>query len=342
MHDFTERHPRLLAWSTLAGVLVLVGVILLVSAHGQSLSLQIISWQRDLHRGLTLAISELSGAPSLHTWSILLGLSFGYGVFHAAGPGHGKAVLGTYLLTQGGAWRRALGLSCAAALLQALVAIALVTLLVHGLGWLTRTAVDSVIWVERASYLAIMLLGVWLCWRALRQWRSAARPATPPHAPHHDHADHAAHHGHDCDCAHHVTPADAGDWRSALLTVASIGMRPCSGAVLMMGAASLLGHYGVGVLATLSMAVGTALTVSALALLSVMARDWAEKRLAGAMRGAWWQRLVGGVALAGGVLILLLGLSLLLSDPAERNALPLLDGPGSETETTDSASPLGI
>lgn len=251
------------------------------------------AWQRDLHRALTEAVATLDAVPSATAWLGLLGLSFGYGVFHAAGPGHGKAVLSTYLLSQGGALRRALLLSCLASLLQAVVAIALVTLLVHGLGWLTRQAMGSVVWLEQASYLLVALLGLWLCGRAL------ARSPRPHHAPapdhehqhqhQHDH-DHA-HDPHACDCAHHLTPRQAEDWRGALAVVASIGMRPCSGSVLLVGAASLLGHYWAGVLAVLAMAAGTALTVSALAVASVVARGWAERRLQRSFR---WQGLQRG------------------------------------------------
>ncbi|OBX33955.1 nickel/cobalt efflux protein RcnA [Halomonas elongata] len=327
MHDASDKPPRFSRWWI--GALLLAALLWLLWQYGQPLSLQLVAWQRDLHRALTLSISELSGAPSPQTWSLLLALSFGYGVFHAAGPGHGKAVLSTYLLTQGGALRRALTLSCAAALLQALVAIALVAVLVHGLGWLTRQALGSVVWVERASYLTISLLGAWLCWRAIRQLR---------HAHHH----HATHDHSSCDCAHHITPTQATDWRTALLTVISIGIRPCSGAVLLVGAASLLDHFWVGVLAALTMAAGTALTVSTLALASVTARGWAERRLARQSHSGHLQRRLGWAALAGGLLILLLGIGLLLVDgTSDRGSLPLLETPHAGSQPATPRSPLG-
>ena len=319
--------PRL-PWPWLIGLggLVLAVLGLAWIASGQGFGLQLVAWQRDLHRALTEAVATLDAVPSATAWLSLLGLSFGYGIFHAAGPGHGKAVLSTYLLSQGGALRRALLLSCLASLLQAVVAIALVTLLVHGLGWLTRQAMGSVVWLEQASYLLVAMLGLWLCWRALRLPRQATAP---------DHAhDHQA-----CDCAHHLTPRQAEDWRGALAVVTSIGMRPCSGSVLLVGAASLLGHYWAGVLAVLAMAGGTALTVSALALASVVARGWAERRLQHAFRWQGLQRGFRWVGFAGGLLILLLGLSLFMTGIRAPGDVLLLNAPS--PGPSPSASPFG-
>lgn len=304
----------------------------------QELSLQLVAWQRDFHRALTLAITGLSGTPSPATWATLLGISFGYGVFHAAGPGHGKAVLTTYLLSQGGAHRRALALSFAASLLQGLVAIGLVVGLVHGLGWLTRQAMGSVAWVEQASFIMVALLGAWLCWRAIRQLRgSAAVPEAAPagghHRPHVHDADHACCGGH-----HHVDPQRAGDWRTALITVVAIGIRPCSGGVLLLGAATLLDNFLVGVAAVLVMALGTALTVSALALASVFARGWAEQRLAARVTDHRIGRLLGWAALAGGLAIMALGVSLTVTGVGQPASAPLLGEPPSRGTTAPPAT----
>ncbi len=305
-------------------LLALLAWQLLLQGALQGLSLQVVAWQRDFHRALTMAISEFSGTSSPGTWATLLGISFAYGVFHAAGPGHGKAVLATYLISQGGARRRALLLSFAASLLQGLVAIGLVVVLVHGLGWLTRQAMGSVVWVEQASFVMVALLGVWLCLRAIRHLRRQPEVAT---AGHH----HAGHdHGEDHDCCgghHHVDPEQAGDWRTALATVVAIGIRPCSGAVLLLGAATLLGYFLVGVAAVLVMSLGTALTVSALALASVYARGWAERRLASQQQARRAGRLFGWASLAGGLAIVALGVSLTLTGASQPSGTPLLGEP---------------
>jgi len=318
------------------GLLLVAAVLIMVWQGGfQSVSYQLLGWQRDLHRSLTLAITELSRTPTMATWVSLLSISFAYGVFHAAGPGHGKAVLATYLATHGGAVKRALGLSFAASLLQGVTAIALVVVLVYGLGWVTRQAMGSVVWVEQASFLLVAALGAWLCWRAVKQLRRAYQPerAAHSHSPDHEHnQDHEHSHGHDhshcCGGAHHIEPHQALDWRTAMMTVGAIGMRPCSGAVLMLGAASLLGQFEVGVASVVAMSVGTGITVSALALASIFARGWAQRRLSRqqySQRGV--QKTTGWVALTGGALIVVLGISLSVAGVAQPASGPLLNEP---------------
>jgi nickel/cobalt exporter len=55
-----------------------------------------------------------------------MGISFVYGIFHAAGPGHGKAVISSYLVANEETWRRGVTLSFASALLQAITAVLIV------------------------------------------------------------------------------------------------------------------------------------------------------------------------------------------------------------------------
>ncbi|MBS3785519.1 MAG: nickel/cobalt transporter [Gammaproteobacteria bacterium] len=265
----------------------------------QSFSLQIVLWQRELHRALTLGFSD---------WATLLTISFAYGVFHAAGPGHGKAVIATYLASHDSTSRRtAVWMSAASSLVQGLSAIMLVTILILGLGWVTRQAMGSVYWVEQASFTMVTLLGGWLCWRAIKRLRQPDRH-------------------HCCDGHAHSSPETApNDWRSAAGVIFSVGIRPCSGAVLMLGAGLLLGQFALGVAGVLVMSLGTALTVSALAILSVYAREWAQRW---AVSSDNTQHPVGGwIALIGGLVIMLLGISLLIASGSQPITSPLLNTP---------------
>jgi nickel/cobalt transporter (NicO) family protein len=122
----------------------------------------------------------------------LLGLSFTYGIFHAAGPGHGKAVISSYLIANGETWRRGIALSFASALLQALAAVAIVGIFAAILGGTAATMTQAARAIEIASYCLIVAVGLRLCWTKgrsfvaeMRGFKSAKRPLACTHD--HDH-----------------------------------------------------------------------------------------------------------------------------------------------------------
>src|SRR5215469_14433256 len=244
----------------------------------------------------------------------LLGLSFAYGIFHAAGPGHGKAVISSYLVANEETWRRGVVLSFAAALIQALIAIIIVTIAAALIGATAKMMGDTVRIIETVSYLLIMALGARLLWVkgngfavalretlaptvALRAAGAAvavdASPLSPPHRHdddgHHHHAydrgdhDHAgADHVHDgaCDHAHGPEPqtlAGRGGWARGLSAIIAVGLRPCSGAILVLVFALAQGLFPLGVAATLVMGLGTAITVAAIATFAVLAKGIAQR-----------------------------------------------------------------
>ena len=248
------------------------------------------------------------GAPGL------IALSFAYGIFHAAGPGHGKAVITSYMVSNEVALRRGLLIAVLAALLQGAVAVALVgvaAIVFHATA-ARMTAVSQAI--ELTSYLGIVALGLLLVWRkgralsaATRSMRGSGRSGIPSLAPFalapagpsmrfdaavalptsgrffsdDGRAALAGAHDADCACGHHHIPdsrllASARfDWRAAGIAIATAGARPCSGALLVLVFALAQGIFLAGVAATFAMAVGTALTTGALAVFAVFAKDLA-------------------------------------------------------------------
>ncbi len=305
-----------------------------VPAAWKKFTFWIMQQQRQYHRSLSAKVEALSEQQNLANTGWLLLLSFLYGVFHAAGPGHGKAVLTTYLLTQPEKLRQGLQLSVLAALLQGVTAIVLVSLLVHGLGWLAKEAFASVIYIEAASFLLVAVLGLLLIIRGLKQLVQARKiaqfkPVTAAgFAPLQLSATSlslsptalASSACSSCGKTHHIAPEQlAGRNRlQSLGLVASIGLRPCSGAVLVLVATNLMGLWWIGVFATLTMAVGTALTVASLAILAVQARLLAKRLLK--LQSNRFSQLAAVLALVGGGFIFFLGIGLfsdvLLSEQA--------------------------
>jgi ABC-type nickel/cobalt efflux system permease component RcnA len=342
------RLPVVLAAVAVVAMLVAM-VAWLGSAQWDAMTFWIQGQQRELHRQLAAALRAIQAQGASAAWT-LMGLSFAYGIFHAAGPGHGKAVIATYLGTQESRLKRGIVLSVLASLLQAVVAIAVVEISLGLLGLGLRRAQAAGQHVETFSFAVVALLGAVFVWRAARQlWRRAraARmagttagdgPATPatglfssklaaarardtdadPVDP--DDTD-AASRGirwqqfcADCGRMHGPTrhqleaPLSA---RALAGIVVSIGIRPCTGAILVLLVAHTLDLRAAGIAAVLAMSVGTAATTSALAVVSVFARHVAM-RLLRRLRGtpATFGILLDLAALAGGLFIFSLGASL--------------------------------
>jgi len=259
--------------------------------------------QRDLHRRLAAAVRALKdeGAGAV---IFLIGISLLYGVFHAVGPGHGKAVISAYLLANESAVRRGVLLAFLASFVQGLSAVLLVAVLALFLGMAGLAVTQSVDYLESASYALVALIGAWMLLSLLSPDRVASRG----HAS--DKHDHDA-----CGHSHAPDPAlvsglsdRSGPVSKALGLVLAVGVRPCSGAVLVLLFAMAHGVFLAGVAATFAMAFGTAVTVSALAVLTLF-----SKRVALAAVGAesrWIEVAYRGLGLLGAGLLFLLGISL--------------------------------
>src|SRR5215510_10045846 len=154
----------------------------------------------------------------------LLGVSFLYGVFHAAGPGHGKAVISSYLVANNETWWRGIVLSFASAMLQAFTAIAIVGIAAALLGATAKAMGNTIRVIEIVSYALIMLIGLRLLWvkggaflRLLFGEKPAHSASDHNHHHHHDHAHehgHAHHHEHG-HCHHHDHEDEASAWGHA-------------------------------------------------------------------------------------------------------------------------------
>ncbi|QBX34444.1 hypothetical protein E4191_06755 [Paracoccus liaowanqingii] len=251
----------------------------------------------------------------------LVWVCFGYGVFHAVGPGHGKLVIGSYGFGTQVPLARLAGLSLASSLAQAGVAVALVwggiTILDLGREALTDLSEAH---MARISTVLVALVGAWL---ALRGWRMLRHEAAREPARGHDHDhghghDHHHDHGPACGCghAHGPTPRQLAETRSlrdGLLVVASIAARPCTGALFLLILTWRMGIFGTGILGTFAMGLGTATVTLAVAGLAVWARRGSFALLP--QTGPWAQTarwLPGAMQLGAGALIAAVSVAVLL------------------------------
>jgi ABC-type nickel/cobalt efflux system permease component RcnA/ABC-type uncharacterized transport system substrate-binding protein len=325
----------------------------------------VLGWIMQMQVDFYLALEH--AMASLHqSWTafwLLGGLSFLYGIFHAAGPGHGKVVISSYVLANEEQVRRGVFLSFLSAMLQSAVAIAFVLVAASVLGMTAMAMSDAANWIGIVSYAGIALLGVWLLLRKLFGWahnhkhdrhehghaedkgnrmQALARQhmGAPAHAlaaggpqltsfrvaaagpdafgrlpgdahyghNHGDEDEHEHEHGH----AHVVTPDQlGGGWREQLSVVLAVGLRPCSGALIVLAFALSQGVLLAGIIAVLMMGVGTAITTGTLATLAVgfkgLARGLAgaDNRITQAI--LWWAEVLAACA------VIVLGVLLVLA-----------------------------
>jgi ABC-type nickel/cobalt efflux system permease component RcnA len=288
----------------------------------------IVGWllakQSEFYREMSATIRAAKSDGSA-VWT-LLAISFGYGIFHAAGPGHGKAVISSYLVANGETARRGIALSFASALMQSLVAVLIVGISAWLLNATAKTMCGAERAIEIASYALIAAFGARLVWtkvggffRALQEQRPA--PAMAAAAHHHDH-DHGHHHHdhhrddhvHDEHCGHSHGPmpselAGPGGWRRGFGAIFAVGIRPCSGAILVLVFALAQGLFWAGVAATFVMGLGTAITVATIAVIAVSAKDLARRISAGREGGG--ALVMRGIEFGAAGLVLLLGVGLL-------------------------------
>jgi nickel/cobalt exporter len=248
--------------------------------------------QREVQNAMAGAIRSLkAGHPG--ALAALLTVSFGYGFFHAVGPGHGKMLIGGYGAGSRVRFLPLAAIALASSLAQATTAVLLVYAGVLLLGW-TRERMVGLAENTMAplSYAAIAAIGLWLAWRG---WRNlSSRPGERAENAAHNHAatahDHGAHdhhgHVHDAHCGHSHGPtpdevAAITGWRDALALIAGIAVRPCTGALFVLILTWQMGIGTMGVLAAYAMGLGTATVTLGVAALAVWAREGALASLPG-------------------------------------------------------------
>jgi nickel/cobalt exporter len=263
----------------------------------------ILAKQAEFYRMMsgTIRAAKADGSAA---WT-LMGISFAYGIFHAAGPGHGKAVISSYLVANDETWRRGIALSFASAILQAFTAIAIVGVAAVLLGATGKAISNTVNVVEIVGYALIILIGLRLFWVKGRALLALLRPSDHAHHnhDHHHHGhDHGHGHAHGHDHHHHDHEDEASAWGHAhapepselagahwlkrgLSAIVAVGLRPCSGAIIVLVFALAQGLFWIGVASTFVMGLGTAITVGIIATIAVGARGLAG-RMAKAKPGA--------------------------------------------------------
>lgn len=286
--------------------------------------------QKEFYRSMTGALKAMRDDGS-KAW-LLVGLSFAYGIFHAAGPGHGKAVISSYMVANEVTLRRGILLSFISAFLQAISALVIVGLAFLVLRGTTISMDDATHALEVSSFAMITAFGAYLLWTKIFKYGHSHDHHDHAHVHIHDeNCDHGHGHNHDaaghnhnaksefaCDTCGHIHAPDPQmiarefNWKTASAAVFAVGLRPCSGALIILTFAILNGLYLGGIMSVLAMALGTAITVSTLATLAVTAKNVAMRYTNADASG----RIHRAIEIFGAALVFVLGLTLLMASLA--------------------------
>ncbi|MGK7754649.1 MULTISPECIES: nickel/cobalt transporter [unclassified Roseovarius] len=270
--------------------------------------------QREVQQSMAGYLQKLRAGEAgalLGLW----GICFAYGFFHAAGPGHGKLLIGGYGVGRAVPVKRLVSLALASSLAQAAAAVCLVYAGVYALG-LGREAVTGLAdrTLTAASYGAIALVGLWLVLRgAMKLWRARARSQDHDHHHHaHDHDD-----GVCSSCGHRHGPsvqeaANVHGWREAVALVGAVAIRPCTGALFLLILTWRFGIDLAGIAGAFIMGLGTASVTMVVALAAVSLRQGVLARLATGGAGA---KALPVIEIAAGALIAVVSLQLVAAVP---------------------------
>jgi nickel/cobalt transporter (NicO) family protein len=249
---------------------------------GGALVMRLASLQRQLNDRISAAFREVRDRQSRGAMALILGLAFLYGVLHAVGPGHGKAVVASYFVANRARWTGGIVMGSLISLIQGASAIVLVGLLAIILEWRQFDVLNRTTLVEVVSYGMIAALGAGMLYRAI-----TGKGHSHGHGPAHDDHDHPA-----------SGSAAALDRRLIIAT----GLTPCASAIIILLFALANESLGVGVAAVAALSLGMAVTVSAIGVASVLGR---HALLAVVDRvGIQSHRLEQGLALAGALVIM--------------------------------------
>lgn len=312
-------HPLFLK-TVLAIVVLSVAVLFLM--NWQAMLMKLIVIQQEIHQQLRLHVIAVSESQD-YSGLLLVASSFAYGMFHAVGPGHGKAILSAYLSTQSDVQiKRGIALSLYGSLMQAVFAILLVSIIVLVLQVSFANLSQQERWLELGSYVLVCLLGCIMIWRSLKEFKVSRKnkvtikpifastrfslvdetssPVKHPSIMHNS----GHQHGSNCGCQHHIE-AKEGGWKEQLPLVLAMAARPCTGALLVLTYAHIVNIYAYGVLAVLVMGLGTGMSIAGIAYAVVKFRDQVLGWFSSTQKGEGaaipnvgaWLKITGGALL---------------------------------------------
>ena len=311
-------------------------------------------WQKEINKELSDLLYEAK-THLLTAGASLILLSFIYGMLHSLGPGHGKLIVSTYVATHPTKVKISLILTVLSALLQAVVAVTLVSMLLTVFNSSMREVNGEANRLISVSFYMVIILGVIIVLRNIPSFfkrftlknktlhihrltpltkigvNNDALSNTKLHIQRFSPVTNKDTKSDTCSCGHvHFASAKeinkASSFKEYLAVIFSVGLRPCTGAIMVLLFANMLDIYWLGIVSAFAMAIGTALTTSIIAMMTVTGKELVKRYMdvnkthihnhdGIGPEGIKRQFITTLIKLVGGGLLILLGVVLVSSQP---------------------------
>jgi len=234
---------------------------------------QLISYQYEINSYISQTIRSLNDENSFSTSLLILGIAFLYGLVHAIGPGHGKALVALYFTSNKSDYKKAFKMGYLISLIHAASAmiftfgifLILKTMFRRHFSELTHTTM-------MISAVMIIGVGLYLVYEAYKDKGKIEKKVKTKN-------------------------------KSEFAVAFSAGVVPCPGVMTIVLFNIILGHYLLGVAAAIAMSIGMGLTISLAGIFSIAINKKTTTKLD---KNTYLLEMIGGG------LIILLGSFLLL------------------------------
>ena len=223
-------------------------------------------WQKNLKDKMAELTRESKETGSLKPLMLLIIIAFVYGVIHAAGPGHGKVVTSSCLISRGWKYIEAIILGNMIALVHGITGILLVVTIHYILKKSISGSMESTsYYMQIVSYFLITLLGLFMLIRHLISFR---------------------HHKKNEEDLANLNRRFGEKPGHPLFIALVVGMIPCPGVVMVMLFCLSMNTIGLGIILALTQALGMAVTISAVGVFVVFGKNLTLNTVRGKMKWA--------------------------------------------------------
>ncbi|MCK5293716.1 MAG: hypothetical protein KAJ49_03615 [Arcobacteraceae bacterium] len=202
---------------------------------------QLVMLQYQLNSYISTTIRSLNDENSVSVSLIILGISFLYGMIHAAGPGHGKALVAFYFTSNSNQhnYKKAFKIGYMISIIHAFSAL----IFTFGIFFILKTMFrrnfnDFSNIAMQISAVMIMFIGLYLIYEAYKHRKEKEKKEKVKN-------------------------------KSEYAVAFSAGVVPCPGVMTIVLFCIVLKHYILGILAAIFMSIGMGLTISLAGIFSI-------------------------------------------------------------------------